>query len=164
MNLRTSRMVVGGLLLSVVVMATACTARRQSTGTTSSDPELGNRGSVEVTAKLVEIPEGAIFDRELYNYATILKYQVMEVHRGNVSGNTIYVGHYNPAKPRSKAADKHVPDIGGDLKEFRADQVQRMALEESMLDQFSGAILNKYSEEDADEPIYWAVWTDLISG
>ena len=34
-----------------------------------------------------------------------------------------------------------------------------MALEESMLDHFTGGILNKYSEEDTD-PIYWAVWTN----
>ena len=77
-------------------------------GSPSPDPELAKRGSIEVTAKLVEIPEGAIFERELYNYATVLKYQVLEVHRGKVKGQTIYVGHYNPFKPRSEAADRRV--------------------------------------------------------
>ena len=137
--------------------------RARSEGTPSSDPELGRRGTIEVTAKLVEIPEGAIFERELYNYATVPKYQVLEVHRGKVKGETIYVGHYNPFKPRSEAADQRVQDVGGHLESFGAGDVHRMALEGSMLDHFSGGILNKYSEEDTD-PIYWAVWTDLVGG
>jgi hypothetical protein len=83
--------------------------------------------------------------------------------RGKVKGQTIYVGHYNPAKPRSEAADRRVQDIGGNLKTFRAGQVHHMALEGSMLDHFTGGILNKYSEEDTD-PIYWAVWTNLNGG
>ena len=131
-------------------------------GEPEADPELAKRGSIEVTARLVEIPEGAIFDRELYNYATVLKYEVLEVHRGKVKGETIYVGHYNPSKPRSEVADRRVQDVGGTLKSFRAGDVHRMALEESMLDHFTGGILNKYSGEDTD-PIYWAVWTVLVS-
>ena len=163
MSVRTSPTVVGGLLLAVNLMAGGCAQRREGTGTPSADPELAKRGSIEVTARLVEIPEKAIFDRPLYNYATVLKYQVLEVHRGKVKGPTIYVGHYNPAKPRSEAADRRVPDVGGNLKSFRAGQVHRMALEDSMIDHFSGGILNKYSEEDTD-PIYWAVWTNLVDG
>ncbi len=160
MSLRTSRTFVGSLLLAVGLLTAGC--GRNSEGTASSDPELAKRGSIEVTARLVEIPEGAIFDRKLYNYATVLKYEVIEVHRGRVKGQTIYVGHYNPAKPRSEVADRRVEDIGGNLKSFRAGQVHRMALEGSMLDHFTGGILNKYSEEDTD-PIYWAVWTNLVS-
>jgi hypothetical protein len=108
----------------------------------------------------MEIPDGAIFDRPLYNYATVLKYQVLDVHRGSVRGDVIYVGHYNPAKPRAEVADKRVKDVGGNLKAFREGQVHRMALEAPMFDYFSGGVLNQYSEEDVD-PIYWAVWTDL---
>jgi hypothetical protein len=163
MKWRTSRSVLGSLLLAGSVMAAACAERREGAAGSSPDPELAKRGSIEVTAKLVEIPEGSIFQRELYNYATVLKYEVLEVHRGRVKGQTIYVGHYNPFKPRSEAADQRVPDIGGNLKSFRAGQVHRMALDESMFDRFTGGILNKYSGEDTD-PIYWAVWTDLVSG
>jgi hypothetical protein len=158
MSLRTSRTVVGSLLLAVGLMAAACAKRREG-----ADAELGQRGDIEVTAKLVEIPDGAIFLRPLYNYVTVLKYQVLAVHRGKVRGETIYVGHYNPAKPRSEAADKYMKDVGGNLKSFRAGQVHRMALEGSMPYTFTGGILNKYSEEDTD-PIYLAVWTDLVSG
>ncbi len=163
MSAHTTRAVFGRLLLVGGLMAAGCAKTSEGTGSPSSDPELANRGSIEVTAKLVEIPEGAIFERELYNYATVLKYEVLAVHRGRVKGQTIYVGHYNPFKARSAAADSRVPDVGGNLKSFRAGQVHRMALEDSMLDHFTGGILNKYSEEDTD-PIYWAVWTDLVSG
>jgi hypothetical protein len=162
MRLRTSRTVAGSLLLAAGLMAAACAQRREGAAGPGADPELSKRGSIEVTARLVEIPEGSIFKRDLYDYANVLKYEVLEVHRGRVKGKTIYVGHYNPFKPRSEAADRKVPDVGGNLKAFRADQVHRMALEESMLDHFTGGILNKYSEEDTD-PIYWAVWTNLVS-
>jgi hypothetical protein len=160
MGLRTNRTVAVSLLLVVGLTTTACARRRDAT---RSDPELARRGSIEVTARLVEIPKGAIFQRRLYNYATVLKYQLIEVHRGKVKGETFYVGHYNPFKPRSEAADRGVPEVGGNLDSFRAGQVHHMALDASMLDQFSGGILNKYSGEDTD-PIYWAVWTDLADG
>ena len=163
MSLRTSRTVVAGILLAMALIASACSKGTGGTGGEGPDPELSKRGSIEVTARLEPIPEGAIFDRPLYNYATVLKYQVLETHRGRVKGQTIYVGHYNPAKPRSEVADARVSNVGGNLKSFRDGQVHRMALDASMLDQFTGGILNKYSEEDTD-PIYWAVWTDLDVG
>jgi hypothetical protein len=155
---RASRTMVGSLLLAAGLVAAGCAESRQ--GAASADSELAKRGSIEVTARLVEIPEGAIFERELYNYATVLKYQVLETHRGSVKGDIIYVGHYNPFKPRSEASDRRVKDVGGTLKSFREGQVHHMALEGSMLEHFTGGILNKYSEEDTD-PIYWAVWTEL---
>ena len=42
----------------------------------------------------------------MYNYATVLMYQVIEVHRGTIKGQIFFVAHYNPFKPRSKAADQ----------------------------------------------------------
>ena len=56
--------------------------------TDADEPHLATNGTVEVTAKLVEIPEGAISKRDLYDYATVLKYQVLKVHRGAVEGDT----------------------------------------------------------------------------
>ncbi len=159
---RKSTSAAGSLLLALGFLLAGCAGKHEGPASPSPDPELSRRGTIEVTARLLEIPEGAIFERQLYNYATVLKYQVLEVHRGRVKGDIIYVGHYNPARPRSKVADKRVTDVGGNLKEFRPGQVERMALEGSMLDHFSGGILNKYSGEDTD-PIYWAVWTDLVS-
>jgi hypothetical protein len=139
----------------------SCARKPAAPPVAALDPELAKKGSIEVTAKLVEIPEGAIFKRELYNYATVLKYQMVQVHRGKVEGDTIYVGHYNPFKPRAEAADSRVPEVGGNLKSFRAGQVHRMALEEPIDDYYMGAIVNKYFEQQTG-PIYWAVWTNLV--
>ena len=111
-------------------------------------------------AKLVEIPDGAIFQRDLYDYATVLKYRVLMVHRGEVKGDTIYVGHYDPWKARAEAADRRVKDIGGNLRQFQAGQVQRLALEVPIEEHFMGGIVNKYFGNETG-PIYWAVWTDL---
>lgn len=139
------------------VLLSSCENQPESAAT--PDPHLATNGSVEVSAELVEVPEGAIFKRDLYNYTTILKYRVLEVHRGEVEGGTIYVGHYNPWKPRSEAADKRVQGIGGNLKRFEAGQVHHLALEAPIDDFFMGGIVNKYFEQDAG-PLYWAVWTD----
>jgi hypothetical protein len=161
---RASGAVAVGPLLAAALLAVGCAQGGGDTGGPGSDPELSKRGDVEVTAKLVEIPKDSIFKRDLYDYANVFKYEVLQVHRGKVKGSIIYVGHYNPFKPRSEAADQRVSDMGGDLKSFRAGQVHRMALDGGMLDsgKFTGGILNKYSEEDVD-PIYWAVWTNLVS-
>jgi len=146
-------------LLSLTLMC-SCERTPNSTATAEPEPQLATKGSVEVTARLVEIPEGAIFKRDLYDYATILKYQVLKVHRGRLAGDIIYVGHYNPWKPRADAPDKRVKDIGGNLRQFQAGQVHHMALESPIEDFFMGGIVNKYFGKTT-EPLYWAVRTDL---
>ena len=137
----------------------SCGKQRGPTSATTADPGLAMNGTVEVTAQLVEIPEGAIFKRDLYDYATILKYQVIKVHRGQVATHTLCVGHYNPWKPRAEAADKRVKGIGGSLKQFRAGDTHRMALEVPIDDHFMGGIVNKYFGTDTG-PLHWAVWTN----
>jgi hypothetical protein len=163
MTMRTARRVLLSILATLALMAPACSEKTHVPSGMGPGPERARLAPIEVTARLVEVPAGAIFKRELYNYATVLKYDVIEVHRGKVKGQTIYVGHYNPFKPRSEAADRRAPDVGGTLKSFSAGQVHRMSLEESMFDQFTGGILNLYSAEDTDA-IYWAVWTELVGG
>ena len=151
---------VAGLPLLAIELCASCARDAADPAAAGEDPAVASRGSIEVTAQLVEVPEGAIFKRDLYNYATVLKYQVLEVHRGQVDGETIYVGHYNPFKPRSEAADQRVEVIGGNLKTFRAGQVQRMALEVPIDDYYMGGIVNKCFGRQTG-PIYWAVWTNL---
>jgi hypothetical protein len=147
------------LLLATVLLAASCTKGPATSGSEPHDPQLASHGSIEVTAELVEIPEGAIFKRDLYDYATVLKYRVLKVQRGELDTETIYVGHYNPWKPRSDAADKRVPVIGGNLRQFQAGQIHRMALHTPIDDHFMGGIVNKYFGQSQD-PIYWAVWTN----
>lgn len=155
------------LLTTVVLILAsflvACGPKSAAPGAeAAADPHLATNGTVEVTAKLLEVPEGAIFKRDLYDYATVLKYQVLQVHRGKVAGETIYVGHYNPWKPRNEAADARVKTIGGNLRRFQAGQVHRLALEVPIEDYFMGGIVNKYFGKTSG-PIYWAVWTSLVS-
>jgi hypothetical protein len=151
-----------GLGLALLVTAWllgSCTQNPAGAGTETVDLHLATNGTVEVTARLLEIPEGAIFKRDLYDYATVLKYRVLKVHRGEVKGDTIFVGHYDPWKPRREAADRRVKGIGGDLDRFEAGQVQRMALEAPIEDHFMGGMVNKYFGRDTG-PIYWALWTN----
>jgi len=145
--------VLAGFLLS------SCGQNPSATPVASSDPHLATNGSVEVTARLVEVPEGAIFKRDLYDYATVLKYQVLQVHRGKVDGDTLYVGQYNPWKPRAEAADKRAPTVGGNVRQFEAGETHRMALEVPIEDYFMGGIVNKYFGKTTNT-IYWAVWTN----
>jgi len=145
--------------LWVIAVAAGCGPQPTRGPEGAADPALRTNGAVEVTARLVEIPEGAIFQRDLYDYATVLKYEVIEVHRGEVKDPIIFVGHYNPWKPRGEVADKRVPHIGGNLRRFRAGQIHRMALESSIEDHFMGGIVNKYFGR-ATNAIYWAVWTN----
>jgi hypothetical protein len=81
------------------------------------------------------------------------------VHRGKVDGDTLYIGHYDPWKPRAEAADKRAPQIGGSVRQFQAGQTHRMALEVPIEDYFMGGIVNKYFGKTTNT-IYWAVWTD----
>ena len=146
-------------LCLILPVAVACSASCNRAVQTGEDPQVTTRGSFEVTAKLVEVPEGAIFKRDLYDYATILKFEVLTTHRGETHAGTIFVGQYNPFKPRDQAADRRVKGIGGNARSFVAGRVYRLALESPMDDHFMGGIVNKYFGQDTG-PLYWAVWTD----
>ena len=147
--------------IKLTVIAASClpaSCDRSGTAATN-DRNVTTRGTYEVSARLVEIPPGAIFERDLYNYATVLKYEVLKVHRGELPSKTIFVGHYNPWKARSEAADRRVKDVGGTVERFVAGQVHRMALEAPIDDHFMGGIVNKYFGQETG-PLYWAVWTN----
>jgi hypothetical protein len=150
---------VRALMLLLVVLTGASCAKKTDTG---ADPKVTTLGSIEVTARLEEIP-GEIRNDPLYDYAHVMKYKVLEVHRGKVDKDTIYVGHYNPAKPRDSVADARVEKdkIGGNLKQFRVGDVHRMALEVPIDDYYMGGIINKYFGQ-VNDPIYWAVWTNQV--
>jgi hypothetical protein len=146
-------------LLALVLRATSGCGPSGAEAPAAPDPKLSSLGTVEVTARLVEIPEGAIFKRDLYDYVTILKYQVLKVHRGEVKASFIYVGHYNPFKPRVEAADRHVTNVGGSVRQFQAGEVHRMALDIPIDDFYMGGIINKYFGQETG-PLYFARWTD----
>jgi hypothetical protein len=151
--------IVVGCLAALVCILGSCGKRPDDARGSGPDPHLATNGTIEVTAQLLEIPEGAIFKRDLYDYATILKYRVVKVHRGKVDGDTLFVGHYNPWKPRNEAADKRAPAVGGNLRQFRPGHTHHMALDAPIEDFFMGGIVNKYFGQTTNT-LYWAVWTD----
>jgi len=109
---------------------------------------------------VVEIP-GPFPPNDLYDYAYVLKYRVLKVHRGKVDGDEILVAHYNPLKPRSSAQDQFSGRIGGGLVRFRAGDKHRMALEAPVDQHYLGGIIDKYFEQNGVR--YWAVWTNLTN-
>jgi len=146
--------VVGFVLISL------CASCAKKAETAVADPNVTTRGSIEVTARLEEI-RGDLIDDPMYDYAHVMKYKVVQVHRGKVDKDAIYVGHYNPAEPRSSVADARVQEIGGNVKQFRVGDVHRMALEVPIDDHYMGGIINKYFGE-VNEPVYWAIWTNKV--
>ena len=149
-----------GVGLAALLVAAAC-GRRSATTPRAADAGPATRlGTVEVTARLAEVPEGAIFRRDLYDYATILKYTVTAVQRGALhAGDVIYVAHYNPWKPRSEAADKRAPGIGGTVRQFRAGACHHRALAWPLDDAYMGGVVDKYFGVRTGQA-YWAVWAD----
>ncbi len=145
-----------GMFLVVALLSLSC-AKKTDPGV---DPQVTSLGSIEVTAELIEIP-GEIRNDPMYDYAHVMKYKVLEVHRGNVEKDVIYVGQYNPAKSRDAVADARVGEIGGNLRQFRVGDIHRLALEVPIDDYYMGGIINKYFGQTED-PIYWALWTNRV--
>ena len=140
------------LLMLCVASLTACgrTDRAPS-------PELATNGTVEVTAKLTTIG-GEFPPNKLYDYVFVMKYHVLKVHRGTIEGTDIFVGHYNPLKPRATAQDKFSGKVGGDVERFQVGDVHRMALEAPLDQIFMGGIIDKHITEKGTR--YRAIWTD----
>ncbi len=121
------------------------------------DPNVQKLGTTEVTAQLTEVPAGPFPSNDLYNYAYVFRYKVLHVHRGKIDGDTIFVGQYNPLKARAKAEDQDSGKVGGDVEQFRAGDIHRLALEAPLDQQWMGGIVDKYFNIKGTR--YWAIWT-----
>jgi len=153
------QLVLAFLLLPLPVIASSCNSPDDG-----RDEKVTTWGSAEVTAELVEI-RGKIQRDPLYNYAHVMKYRVLEVHRAEVGRDVIFVGHYNPYKPRPTVQDYNLDSmgehVGGNLKKFRPGDIHRMALKVPIDEHFMGGVINKYFGGETG-PIYWAVWTNRV--
>ena len=148
------------VLLGVVVLclcAIALWSKRPPDAQYS--PELATSGAAEVTARLTEI-RGEFPKNKMYDYVYIMKYSVLEVHRGRVDGEEIFVGHYNPLKHRSQARDEFVETVSGNLGHFRAGDIHRMALDKPLDDHYMGGIIDKYFDQEGVR--YWSFCTDRV--
>ena len=141
-------------ILAVLFLFIASCSRQGNTG---ADKEVTTLGDTEVSARLVEIP-GEFPSNDLYNYAYVLKYRVLKVHRGKVEGDYILVAQYNPLKTRPAAQDEISGKLGGNAEKFVAGNVHRMALAKPVDQFWMGGIIDKYFEQKGVR--YWAIWTN----
>jgi len=157
------------VVIAAIGLATAL--RPSSTNTAEINSRLGTAdsasagrvrttGRFEITARLVELPGKFLANDGLYNYAFVLKYHVLQVHRseGQVE-STVYVAHYNPRKTRARVADEFYPDLGGDLERFRAGDSHRLALELPWDEHYIGPLVDRYHKVNGKR-IYWAIWSN----
>lgn len=168
----SARWILGAMVLVALVAVGVATALRPPSGQgvrgttpedTAPDGPVRTAGRFEVTARLAKMPGQFLANDGLYNYAFVLKYNVLTVHRGGDQvESTIYVAHYNPRKPRAKVADEFYPDLGGNLKRFRAGDVHRLALEEPWDEHYIGALVDRYHEVGGKR-IYWAIWSNTVN-
>ncbi len=150
-------MYIGRAKLTVALLAVLACSCGNRQAVEAVDKEVTTLGTAEVTAQLIEIPD-KFPPNDLYNYAYVLRYRVLKVHRGQVPGEEILVGQYNPLKPRATVQDDGSGKVGGHLEAFRAGDIHRMALD-APLDQFwMGGIIDKYFSRQGVR--YWAVWTN----
>ncbi len=143
---------------SSYLLVVLCAFAAVSCGKTAPSPELAANGDTEVTAKLTEIG-GEFPSNKLYDYYHVMKYHVLKVHRGQVQGEDIFVGHYDPLKPRAAAEDKYSGKVGGNVDRFQVGDVHHMALEKTLDDVMIG-IIDKHKEKGTR---YRAIWTDRAS-
>ena len=126
-----------------------------------ADVHVTTKGSLEVTARLLEVPPNAVMQRGLYDYAGVMKYEILRVHRGSLArGAVICVAHYNPFKPRASAADKRVRLLGGNVAVWREGDCHRLALEPGLEDHYMGGIVDEFHLEPS-VPRHWAVWSNM---
>lgn len=119
--------------------------------------EVTTLGKYEVTARLTQII-GEFPPNKLYDYVYVMKYEVLKVHRGQIEGREIHIGHYNPLKPRISAADKFSGRIGGNVDRFQVGDVHRMAMEAPLDQSYMGGIIDKHFKEPGTR--YWAIWSE----
>ncbi len=120
--------------------------------------EVSTLGTIEVTAKIADIT-GQFPPNKLYDYVYVMKYKVLKTHRGKIEGDEIFVGHYNPLKPRSAATDKFSGKIGGSVESFKVGDVHRLALDAPLDQQMPMVgLIDKYIKEKGVR--YWAGWAD----
>ena len=74
------------LLLLVVLLVVGWQVFTRGSGGKAYEPsaEVGKLGGIEVTARLVEIPGEFLPNDNFYNYAFVMKYEVLDVHRGEL--------------------------------------------------------------------------------
>ena len=153
-----------GMVVSALVILkwTVDYLRDDSPNALGFDEQVTSRGTVEVTARLIKMPEKVSNDLPI-SCARLFQYQVLKIHRGNTEQRRIFVAHYNPGQPRAKAADSKVKNVGGKLKKFRAGARHRLALAVPLEQFYQGKIVDDFPKFKNKRILYWAVWTNPVN-
>lgn len=112
--------------------------------------------SIEVTAKLVEIPTPFPPD-EIHDYAYVMRYQVTG---GAMDKQMLLVAHYKPRQPRNKIQDKMKPFVRGKVRSFVVGDVHRLKLTADLKKIWTGALVDEFAATDRKSVRYWALETD----
>lgn len=140
-----------------------------SRGETGEDEMVKKLGRIEVTARLVESPAqfpilGA------YRYTYTVKYEVLQVHRGDPEGkyplqpgSIIFVGHYKPWMPRAQIKDTDWGEdpLGGKLTQMVSGQAHRMALDYELQDLAPSGVLDYMYPPNTNR--FFALWVNPTS-
>jgi hypothetical protein len=156
------------LSLSMLLPFTACKEKApgasgssgSSSGESAPPPAATAKPPVEgelvMTAKLMDI-SGSFPADEIYNYAYVMKYQVLQVIQGTYADADILVAHYNPRVARGEIKDEQDAKVGGDVKSFQVGDTHYLVLSQ-LEGVFTGAVEDDYFKDK--RPRYWALWAD----
>ncbi len=110
-----------------------------------------------VTARLVKIP-GKLPPDELYDYAFVMKYQVVG---GKLDKQVLLVAHYKPLRPRAKIDDKMKKVVSGDVKSFKEGDLHQLVLTPELRKHWKGAVVDELFATDRKSQRYFCLRADL---
>jgi hypothetical protein len=111
----------------------------------------------KVTAKLVEIPSKKFQPDDLYDYAYVMRYEVIG---GPLDKSSILVAHYKPRQPRSKIKDKMKPFVSGKVKSFAVGDVHKLELASDLKKIWKGPLVDEFAATDRKSIRYWCLVAD----
>ncbi len=146
--------------LAALLPLAGCEEKKDSAGSAGSAAGLKVpdkapvQGQLAIVAELTDIA-GQFPANELYNYAYVMKYKVLQVVQGSYADQEILVGHYNPRIAREEIKDEQDAKVGGDVAAFQKGDVHYLVL--NPLDgEWTGAVEDEYFNDK--RPRWWALW------
>lgn len=113
-------------------------------------------GAVRIKAKLASIP-GTFPANDIYNYAYVMRYEVVEVLGGAYAEKDILVAHYNPRIPRSEIKDDLDAMVDGNVTLFSEGDLQVLTLK-PIETVYTGAIEDEFFQDK--RPRWFAIQAD----
>ena len=141
------------MLVAAALAACASLAARDAG---ADGPPAAAAPTIDVTAKLVEIPTKFPSD-ELYDYAYVMRYQVVG---GAMDGQSILVAHYKPRLPRAGIKDQMKKVVSGKVRSFHVGDVHKLRLAPDLKSIWKGALVDEFAATDRKSVRYFALVAD----